>query len=144
MNVNNELPSLERHLSPPESTEYSSKIDEAHKKIDNLRFKESSDIYIKLLEELKQEDDIDKKNKTIQELHKLYDKLNLYQNIVYFQESLRKKDHEAIQKHVKNITENYNNLRKSNVNTNSLMDLARENHKRYLEFLENEDYMPKY
>ena len=144
MSLENQLPVIDRHLIPPEGNNYFSRISDAHMKIDNIMFKEASEIYIRMLEELKLENNAETRNNTIQELHKLYDKLNLYQNIVYFQQSLRKEEHNTMQEHIKNITENYNKLRSLNENDSRLMGLARENHKKYTEFLNNQGYMPKY
>ena len=144
MSTSLNLPPIDVHIKPPGEQSHISKISEAQSMIDNLQFKEASEIYIKTLEGLKTEQNANAKNKAIEELHKLYDKLNLYQNIVYFQESMKKKDLNNLQQHVKNITENYNRLKSRNEGESQLMNLARENHQNYVNFLNSEGYMPKY
>ncbi len=144
MSTSMNLPKIDIAIKPPGQQDRISKINEAQSLINNLNFKDASDIYIKTLEDLKLEQNQNAKNKAIEELHKLYDKLNLYQNIVYFQEAMKKGDINSLQQHIKNITDNYNRLKSMNEPDSQLMALALDNHQKYVNFLNSEGYMPKY
>ena len=144
MSLNNSLPKIEEQLNLNQSYNYSEKINSAEEKVNNLKFNDASNIYIQTLEELKNETDDNKKYEVINDLKKLYNKLNLYQNIIYFQQALSKSDYNNMEKQIKTISEIYNNLRSLNQNDNQLMSLARETYHKYNQYLSDKKFMPKY
>ena len=115
---------------------YKQKIKKANEMIDNLNFDGASEEYINLLEMLNKEKDSVLKEQILEEMwHRLYRKIELYQNTIYLKDAMKNKDHDSMQRHMKSIIDDHNDLSEIDDENTKLMQLARDVHKKYMKFL---------